>query len=168
MSLTSYRAAPPRVGDGYVGCIGRPGGDLLSHVLRRSTMGAGGFHGRVRDGIGCSLPAKATRSSNAPGCFPVACVSRGRGNTVRGPCGGGGCSGSGGRWPSSGSDECASLFEAVRRTIRPARAAPVSARAAPTGGWMIAAHDGKSHLHGGSDRLGLTLWDRADRAIRTG
>ena len=29
-------------------------------------MGAGGFHGRVRDGIGCSLPAKATRSSNPP------------------------------------------------------------------------------------------------------
>ncbi len=29
-----------------------PGGDLLSRVLRRSTLGAGGFHGRVRDGIG--------------------------------------------------------------------------------------------------------------------
>ena len=29
-------------------------------------MGAGGFHGRVRDGIGCGLPAKATRSSNIP------------------------------------------------------------------------------------------------------
>ncbi len=26
-------------------------------------MGAGDFHGRVRDGIGCRLPAKATRSS---------------------------------------------------------------------------------------------------------
>ena len=44
--------------------VGRPGGDLLSRVLRRSTMGAGGFHGRVRDGIGCGPPAKATRSSN--------------------------------------------------------------------------------------------------------
>ena len=31
---------------------GRPGGDLLSHALRRSTIGAEGFHGRVRDGIG--------------------------------------------------------------------------------------------------------------------
>ncbi len=61
MSLTSYRAAPPRV---CLGCVGRPGGDLLSRALRRSTMGAGGFHVRVRDGIGCSLPAKATRSSN--------------------------------------------------------------------------------------------------------
>mgnify|MGYP006862972615 CR=1 FL=1 len=34
----------------------RFGGDLLSHVLRRSTIGAEGFHGRVRDGIGCLAP----------------------------------------------------------------------------------------------------------------
>ena len=34
----------------------RPGGDLLSHALRRSTIGAEGFHGRVRDGIGCLPP----------------------------------------------------------------------------------------------------------------
>ena len=27
-------------------------------------MGAGDFHGRVRDGIGCRLPAMATRSSS--------------------------------------------------------------------------------------------------------
>src|SRR6476646_7637200 len=67
MSLTSYRAAPPR---GIGGCLGlwlgmrlglllpfgRPGGDLLSHVLGRSTIGAEGFHGRVRDGIGCMAP----------------------------------------------------------------------------------------------------------------
>jgi hypothetical protein len=46
------------------GWVGRPGGDLLSRALRRSTMGAGGFHGRVRDGIGCRPPAKATRSSS--------------------------------------------------------------------------------------------------------
>jgi hypothetical protein len=64
MSLTSYRAAPPRVG--VFGWIGGPGGDLLSRALRHSTMGAGEFHGRVRDGIGCRLPAKATRSSNPP------------------------------------------------------------------------------------------------------
>ena len=44
--------------------VGRPGGDRLSHVLRRSIIGAGEFHGRVRDGIGCRLPAMATRSSN--------------------------------------------------------------------------------------------------------
>ena len=36
--------------------MGRPGGDLLSRVLRRSTIGAEGFHGRVRDGIGCLAP----------------------------------------------------------------------------------------------------------------
>ena len=32
-------------------------------------MGAGEFHGRVRDGIGCRLPAMATRSSNPPSCW---------------------------------------------------------------------------------------------------
>jgi hypothetical protein len=36
--------------------FGRPGSDLLSRVLRRSTIGAEGFHGRVRDGIGCLAP----------------------------------------------------------------------------------------------------------------
>src|SRR5690242_9375682 len=41
----------------------RPGGDLLSHVLRRSTIGAESFHGRVRDGIGCLPLAMTTRSS---------------------------------------------------------------------------------------------------------
>ena len=97
MSLTSYRAAPPR-GSGrrcqvrecagtrllvwgpsrsllckelsggsgkpsaYRGAaFGRPGSDLLSRALRRSTIGAEGFHGRVRDGIGCWPLAIATR-----------------------------------------------------------------------------------------------------------
>jgi hypothetical protein len=36
--------------------LGWPGGDLLFRVLRRSTIGAEGFHGRVRDGIGCLAP----------------------------------------------------------------------------------------------------------------
>jgi hypothetical protein len=36
--------------------LGRPGSDLLSHALRRSTIGAEGFHGRVRDGIGWITP----------------------------------------------------------------------------------------------------------------
>jgi hypothetical protein len=80
MSLTSYRAAPPRVGRFGVwlswrccndGWIGRPGGDLLSRALRHSTMGAGGFHGRVRDGIGCGPPAMTTRSSNPPAALGV-------------------------------------------------------------------------------------------------
>ena len=39
----------------------RPGDDRLSRVLRRSTIGAEGFHGRVRDGIGCWPLAIATR-----------------------------------------------------------------------------------------------------------
>ena len=39
----------------------RFGGDLLSHVLRRSTIGATALNGRVRDGIGCFARAMATR-----------------------------------------------------------------------------------------------------------
>ena len=39
----------------------RPGGDLLSQVLRHSTIGAEEFNGRVRDGIGFRLLARATR-----------------------------------------------------------------------------------------------------------
>ena len=64
MSLTSYRAAPPRVGVCVLDWFGRPGGDRLSRALRRSIMGAGGFHVRVRDGIGCCHSAMATRSSD--------------------------------------------------------------------------------------------------------
>ena len=95
MSLTSYRAAPPRAkvialfyrfallfrqrrtaaaktpeGSGTAVCkcakrnipaFGRPGNDLLSHVLRHSTIGAEAFDGRVRDGIGSCHFAEATR-----------------------------------------------------------------------------------------------------------
>ena len=39
----------------------RPGSDLLSRGLSQSTIGAEGFHGRVRNGIGCMPLAKATR-----------------------------------------------------------------------------------------------------------
>ena len=39
----------------------RPGDDLLSRVLRQSTIGAEAFDGRVRDGIGSDRLAKATR-----------------------------------------------------------------------------------------------------------
>src|SRR5262249_16280000 len=41
--------------------LGRPGSDLLFQVLRLSTIGAGKFNGRVRDGIGFRLPANTTR-----------------------------------------------------------------------------------------------------------
>src|SRR3974390_2820224 len=88
MSLTSYRAAPPR-GRGRrmtkgnsewswpgfpfavryfdvmrrkrMSVLCRPGDDLLSHVLRQSTIGAKAFDGRVRDGIGSDRLARATR-----------------------------------------------------------------------------------------------------------
>ena len=82
MSLTSYRTAPPRgkpvIGFRAIerdrvlttdrlrlilGTLGRPGGDLLSHALRRSTIGAEGFHDRVRNGIGWGTLAITTRSS---------------------------------------------------------------------------------------------------------
>ena len=39
----------------------RPGGDRLSRGLSRSTIGAGGFNGRVRNGIGWNSPAMTTR-----------------------------------------------------------------------------------------------------------
>src|SRR5690348_11901143 len=40
-------------------CVfGRPCSDLLSQVLRLSTIGAEGFDGRVRDGIGSWAPRK--------------------------------------------------------------------------------------------------------------
>src|SRR5437016_5768343 len=41
--------------------LGRPGSDLLSQGLSHSTIGAEEFNGRVRDGIGLRLFAKATR-----------------------------------------------------------------------------------------------------------
>ncbi len=41
--------------------LGRPGSDLLFQVLRLSTIGAGEFYGRVRDGIGYRPPAGTTR-----------------------------------------------------------------------------------------------------------
>src|SRR3712207_177918 len=82
MSLTSYRAAPPRATsdrlrqpesenanaaprrrdeidkEGIV--LGWSGNDLLSRVLRHSTIGAEAFNGRVRDGIGFRRLAQIT------------------------------------------------------------------------------------------------------------
>jgi hypothetical protein len=43
--------------------LSRPGSDLLFQALRLSTIGAGEFNGRVRDGIGFRLPANTTRSA---------------------------------------------------------------------------------------------------------
>ena len=77
MSLTSYRAAPPRANcaasgvsnkaseasssERYGVFLTRFGGDLLSHVLGRSTIGATVLNGRVRDGIGCFTRAVTTK-----------------------------------------------------------------------------------------------------------
>ena len=47
--------------------LGRPGSDRLSHVLRHSTIGAGGFNGRVRNGIGWNSPAMTTRPAKNDG-----------------------------------------------------------------------------------------------------
>ncbi len=83
MSLTSYRAAPPRVkrkerGICYcdlgfsvrsANAFGRPGGDLLSHTLRCSTIGAEGLNVRVRDGIACVTLAMTTKPSKRTRAF---------------------------------------------------------------------------------------------------
>ena len=59
-----------------------PGGDLLSRVMRRSTIGAEGFHGRVRNGIGCFSPRCDHQAEAGTGCVGVfvdellACVRR--------------------------------------------------------------------------------------------
>src|SRR6187399_2542803 len=60
---------PSRFREGFVflhrveeiSVFGRPGSDLLFQALRLSTIGAGEFNGRVRDGIGFRLPANTTR-----------------------------------------------------------------------------------------------------------
>ena len=63
------RRGADRVCEGMWGCLvlGRPGGDRLSRVLRHSTMGAGVFDGRVRDGIG----SWAHRSGHQAGAAQV-------------------------------------------------------------------------------------------------
>eukprot|EP01036_Dinobryon_divergens_P038994 gene38994-51284_t len=49
----------------------RPGDDLLSQVLRHSTIGAEEFNGRVRDGIGFGLLARATRPAKDLGAIKL-------------------------------------------------------------------------------------------------
>ena len=43
----------------------RPGDDLLSQVLRHSTIGAEAFDGRVRDGIGSDRFAEGHQAGKA-------------------------------------------------------------------------------------------------------
>lgn len=64
--------------------LARPGSDLLSHALRRSTIGAEGLHGRVRNGIGCFPLAVTTRP-----CKPTDADFRkfhNRSRLLDGPC----------------------------------------------------------------------------------
>ena len=50
------------------GCgLFRLGGDLLSRVLGRSTIGAAALNGRVRDGIGCFARARTTKPEKPTG-----------------------------------------------------------------------------------------------------
>lgn len=65
-------------GEGFFHAICGPGGDRLSRVLRRSIMGAGAFHGRVRNGIGWGVPAGTTRSANGILASREAGLCRGR------------------------------------------------------------------------------------------
>ena len=63
--------------DGFV-LLSRFGGDLLSHVLRRSTIGAAALNGRVRDGIGCFARAMTTKprkkhNNHCPSCICPVC-----------------------------------------------------------------------------------------------
>ena len=62
---------------GLTSVLGRPGGVLLSRGLSRSTMGAGGFNGRVRNGIGWNSPAMTTRPAKN-GVFRQSRLARAR------------------------------------------------------------------------------------------
>ena len=63
------------------------GGDLLSRVLRRSTIGATGLNGRVRNGIGCFPRAVTTRPSRRRRACAgrVGCRTGGRDGITGGP-----------------------------------------------------------------------------------
>src|SRR5437763_2753424 len=64
------------------GGLAGPGGDLLFHALRRSTIGAEGFHGRVRDGIGCVAPRCGHQAVEAARRAPAARGRRGEPRAV--------------------------------------------------------------------------------------
>ncbi len=51
--------------------LSRFGGDLLSHVLGRSTIGATALNGRVRDGTGCFARAMTTKPRKEHGAIAV-------------------------------------------------------------------------------------------------
>ena len=57
------------------------GGDLLSHALRRSTIGATALNCRVRDGTGCFARAMTTKPNKAQtindASCPIKCICMG-------------------------------------------------------------------------------------------
>ena len=53
----------------------RFGDDLLSHVLRRSTIGATALNGQVRDGAGCFARAMITKPNKVFRVFQVSTLS---------------------------------------------------------------------------------------------
>ena len=61
----------------------RSGGGLLSRGLSLSIMGAGAFHGRVRDGIGCRRSARATRPAEDSVSDQLAVASDQKGTGAR-------------------------------------------------------------------------------------
>lgn len=54
----------------------RFGGALLSHALRRSTIGATALNFRVREGTGCFACALATKPNNHPRIFDPGMIIR--------------------------------------------------------------------------------------------
>ena len=108
-----------------------PGGDLLFRRLSGSTIGAEGFHGRVRDGIGCLAPRYGHQAGQAPpfgvplGLFPRGCRG-GERCEVMGRSVSGGCRA--GRLCERGSWRCtravAGAFPAERGSAAVQRVAP--------------------------------------------
>jgi hypothetical protein len=61
----------------------RFGGDLLSHGLSRSTIGAWALNCRVRDGTGCFAPAMTTKPvKNTLGAMPERCSDGARERSI--------------------------------------------------------------------------------------
>jgi hypothetical protein len=58
------------ISDDEYTAVNRLGGDRLSHVLRRSIIGAEDFHGGVRDGIRCFIPRHSDQADQQPGHKP--------------------------------------------------------------------------------------------------
>ena len=69
-AFTALAGTPDRAKNAFH-AAGRPGDDLLSRALRQSTIGATGFHGRVRNGIGWDTCAITTWSSRCMKRMPA-------------------------------------------------------------------------------------------------